>query len=198
MARAYGAAGGSLTTNESRGKFGKAGFHGHEGEVQTARLLAAAFRGDPDVLLFHDLRVPERGDGRPERGNGQIDHIIVRGHRIIVLDSKRWRAGRIVTVPFLGTFRGWRRFRPADKHTVGMAVDRLSCYLPPGCRVRGALLVQVAGKGKLDLRFYRPRDGVTAISADNLAPLKTMLGGPARSDPAVSAAIHSLLIRPAA
>lgn len=198
MARAYGRAGGSLTTTESRTKFGKAGFHGHAGEVQTARLLAAAFRSEPDVQIFHDLRVPERGDGRPERGNGQIDHIIVRGHQVIVLDSKRWRAGRIITVPFVGTFRGWRPFKPADKHTVGMAVDRLRRYLPPGTRVRGALLVQVAGKGMLDLRFYRPRDGVKAISAENLAPLRAMLGGPARPDPAVSAAIHALLIRPAA
>lgn len=61
-----------------------AGAVGGIGEKLTAALLASADLG-PGALVFHDLV--------PGGGHGNIDHVVMRGDTLVVIDSKRWRPG---------------------------------------------------------------------------------------------------------
>lgn len=93
---------------------------GRSGEVRTAAILneIATRPGGPSVL--HDLTIPG------SRAN--IDHVIVSGRRITLLDSKVWKPGTYWRV-FGMTFRGGERFPYADKSTMDMAVAKLHAYL---------------------------------------------------------------------
>lgn len=196
MAQIHGRAGGSLATEEARRRWGEQiTFQGHEGEMSTARTLAETFRDDPQVHILHDLHIPVDRRGRPERGTGQIDHIVVAGRRVVVIDSKRWAPGRIWTWGGK-TRRGLRRFPVADKRTVGLAVDRLRAYLEV-VLVEGLIIVHPAGKGPLKLGLYKPADRVRACTADQApAVLRHMVGEdtPSAPDPRIVAALDRLLI----
>lgn len=93
---------------------------GRGGELATARVLnEMAFRmGGPTVL--HDLTIPG------SRAN--IDHVVVSGRRVTLVDTKVWKPGVYWR---LGgrTFRGLARFPYADKDTMAMAVDRIAGHL---------------------------------------------------------------------
>lgn len=199
MAQIHGRAGGSLATAEARRRFGEQiTFQGHEGETSTARSLAETFRDDPNVHVLHDLHIPASRDGRPERGTGQIDHLVVAGRspcRVLVIDSKRWAPGRVWTLGGKSR-RGFRRFPVADKRTVGLAVDRLRAYLEVAL-VNGLIVVHPAGKGQVRLGLYRPADGVRACTADQAPVVLRRLLGPgvhSAPDPRVIAALDRLLI----
>ena len=93
---------------------------GRGGELRTAKVLnGLALRpGGPTVL--HDLTIPG------SRAN--IDHVVVSGRRIALVDTKVWKPGIYWRV-FGMTFRGLERFAFADKDTMSMAVTKLSKYL---------------------------------------------------------------------
>jgi hypothetical protein len=93
---------------------------GRGGELRTAALLndIAKRPGGPTVL--HDLTIPG------SRAN--IDHVVVSGRRITLLDTKVWKPGTYWRV-FGMTFRGAERFKHADKDTMAMAVAKLHAYL---------------------------------------------------------------------
>nr|WP_246803762.1 nuclease-related domain-containing protein [Cellulomonas hominis] len=94
---------------------------GRRGELRTGEVLnqIAAKPGGPTVL--HDLTIPG------SRAN--IDHVVVSGRRITLVDSKVWKPGTYWRLPGIGTFRGAERFPYADKGTMAMAVDRLVRFL---------------------------------------------------------------------
>ncbi|GAA4925034.1 nuclease-related domain-containing protein [Nesterenkonia rhizosphaerae] len=73
----YGRPGGSLGT-----KYGSTGEHGAGGERRTAAVLA---KYSHDAAIIHDIIVPGL--------SANLDHLIVAGDSILVLDSKVWRDG---------------------------------------------------------------------------------------------------------
>lgn len=77
-----GCAGGNLAT----GDFGDAGVFGIAGEKRTAELLETWLGGASRVAIFHSLRFPgsERAD---------IDHAVLIGHELFLVDSKAWKGG---------------------------------------------------------------------------------------------------------
>lgn len=98
---------------------------GRVGEVATGHVLDewAARPGGPTVL--HDVPVPLPG----VRAN--IDHLVVAGTRVQILDSKLWRPGWYWTAPSwwprVGgrSFRGMSGFDGADGRAPRMAVSGL-------------------------------------------------------------------------
>jgi hypothetical protein len=147
------------------------------------------------VHVFHDLRIP----GPAAKGAGNIDHLIVRGHTLVVVDSKRWAPGFLWTVGG-HTHRGAKSFPAADKRTVGLAVDRLRQYLTlPGAPVdavsiRGVVLAHPAGTGHLVGFLYHPADHVDfATPANAKRVLRRLLGEPTQPDARILRGIYGLL-----
>lgn len=90
---------------------------GLAGELRTAKLM-----GNPAATVMHDLYVPDAGR------KANIDHLVIAGNVIWIIDSKVWKPGFYWT--FGGkTRRGFERFTPAEKRTMEMARDRTQKYL---------------------------------------------------------------------
>lgn len=88
---------------------------GYSGEKRSARLLHE-LAADTEVTILHDLTIPG--------SKANIDHVVVAGDRIHLIDSKVWRPGFYWTLGAV-TRRGLERFPPADKRTLQLALDRL-------------------------------------------------------------------------
>ncbi|MBV8980622.1 MAG: NERD domain-containing protein [Acidimicrobiia bacterium] len=168
---------------------------GQRGEVATARLLGRTFAQDDDVYVFHDLVMPSLPS---DHGRLNIDHVVVRGRRVVVLDSKCWRGGFYWTGPGRRSHRGIDSFRDADARTLGMAIDRLSPHLPIRARMKGLIVVWPSNdEARHHLWALRPRDGVGVCRHDRLVRrLRALLGGPTRPRADLLALFHSQLSVP--
>ena len=95
---------------------------GAKGEARTADLLGrlAARPGGPTVL--HDLAIPIPGF------TANIDHALVYGNRVLLIDTKWWRPGFYWTLAGR-TYRGTQRFEAAEKQTMAMATERIGALL---------------------------------------------------------------------
>lgn len=167
---------------------------GQRGEEMTAALLNTIARiGGPTVM--HDLRIPIPNI------TANIDHIVVSGKKVVIVDSKVWAPGFYWT---LGghTRRGLTRFPPADKRTVPMAVQSISRLLiGAGVKYRLSSLLVVwpsSKSGSLSLWAYRPQrhengdmTRVVAVRA-NTIPVHRLFGS-APSDPDIVKALVPLL-----
>ena len=108
---------------------------GSEGEHVVAHAIDQADLG-PGAVVFHGLV--------PPGGEGDCDHVIVMGNMMIVIDSKRWRAGRYETVT---TDRTWERWDNGQR--ILETVSHVDAYRD-GERWPKALLM---GTGGLALRL---------------------------------------------
>lgn len=90
---------------------------GRAGELRTAEILDPLARRSGGATVLHDLTIPG------SRAN--IDHVVVSGRRVTLIDSKVWKPAFYWTV-FGRTFRGAQRFAHADKDTMVMASDRVA------------------------------------------------------------------------
>jgi hypothetical protein len=155
---------------------------GRDGELRTAaelhRLLLAGERG-PTVL--HDLMLPVRGV------KANIDHVIVSGRDVWLLDTKVWAPGVYWT--FRGhTRRGWswKKLDYLDKKTAEMArrsiTELLLAYKVRAVVHRTVLVVWPSSKsGKPNLAWYKPF-GAQAMPADALSRFCRRLRKPASPD----------------
>lgn len=80
----FGTPGGSLKTGQSWAANDAVLRHGAAGEQRTADLLNSL----PDnFAVFHDLRVPTK------KITANIDHVVLTGKHLIIIDSKAWAGG---------------------------------------------------------------------------------------------------------
>lgn len=92
---------------------------GAKGETRTAEILDR-FAGRAAIL--HDLRIPIPGV------TANIDHVVVSGNRVLILDTKVWKPGLYWT--FGGANRrGWERVVHTEKKTMEMARSALVQFL---------------------------------------------------------------------
>jgi hypothetical protein len=119
--RIIGHAGGSLSNAGSWTDQGRASV-GQKGEERTAGILntLANQPGGPSVI--HDVRIPLPGV------SANIDHLVISGTTVTIIDSKVWAPGFYWTV-FGRTFRGFKAFPAADKRTIPMAVSAIEKHL---------------------------------------------------------------------
>lgn len=94
---------------------------GEAGEVRTAGVLNALTEPVDGPTVLHDLMVPS------SRYKANLDHIVVNGSTVHVIDAKVWKPGRYWTVGGK-TRRGWSRFEPADKQTMVIARQSLDSF----------------------------------------------------------------------
>jgi hypothetical protein len=185
-----GVPGGSLGDLSSPDKFGDKAAIGQVGEKQTAQVLDAYCNRDGPTVL-HDLVLPMRNI------TANIDHIVIAGREVTILDTKSWRPGRLWT--FRGTTRrGWEKFPPGDKRTLQMANESISALLTQaGVRFKMCqplMVIWPSNQSKrMSTMWYSPI-GATAIRGDALA---RHVGGqfrPRLADPDIVNALIPLVI----
>ena len=171
MARIYGTPGASLAKATTMAH--DAVQAGLQGERTTATILNAI---DADVHVFHSLRVPGFA-------SGDVDHAVVTGNKLVLIDSKQWKAGFYWS---LGgrVFRGRHRYKPAEKRTFAAASKAFGAKF----KVSKALVV-VHTRGPVSLRFLRA-PGVEFVTPGQLV---RKLGKLRSADLAVSSALGSWL-----
>lgn len=173
------------------GKFGHEQVSaGTDGEVRTARALANCCKpGGPTVL--HDLIMPMNG----VRLN--IDHIIISGKEVRILDSKMWTPGVYWT--FAGrTRRGFTRVEHADKQTMAMATTSITKLLSgTGVRFvmkRPVLVVWPSNtKKQMVLHLFRPF-GAKATTGRRLTARTRHYAGSQPANQELVAALAPLVI----
>ncbi len=158
MARIYGTTFGSMKgVNGSKANKGA----GARGESLVEELLNSSFKKYQNVCIFHDLNIPK------VRG-ANTDHIFLVGDCMYILDSKMWRSGFYWS--FSGhSYCGLKRFEPAEKHTVGMAMDKWRDIIPRETSIYGALIIcQGSARKPQSLWALRLPDGVEKYRLDNI------------------------------
>ncbi|MFE6966806.1 nuclease-related domain-containing protein [Agromyces sp. NPDC057679] len=154
--RVYGTAGGSVQSGFAANADVAA--RGAEGERRTAKILDILARSG--VTVLHDLNMP----GTKYAAN--VDHVVVSGDTVTIIDSKVWQGNFYWTVGG-ATFRGLRRFKaktkagavtfPAEKRTLPMARDLLAEHLGiPKSKIKTALIIWPTGPKPLSTLFFRP------------------------------------------
>ena len=110
------------------------------GEQLTARLLAEYVAPLPGVRIFHGLAWP---------GSvfADVDHAVLRGHRLVLIESKLWLPGHYEADEHGDVWRNGHPFRGgAIRLPEGIAQFR---ELLPGIEVRGVLIVHPSRKGDI-------------------------------------------------
>jgi hypothetical protein len=194
MGRVLGQAARSLNHSESWLADQSTAKVGAKGEQRTGRILNALAAAQNGPTVLHDLRIPLPGV------NANIDHIVVSGRRVTILDSKVWKPGFYWTL--LGaTRRGMERFAPADKQTMRMAREAVTAYLTKqGLRadVRTPLLVvwsSQKNRPTSSLAFLRS-PGAAAVTGPAFEAGPTRFTGGKPADDGIVSALAQLLLRP--
>lgn len=160
----FGRAGGSLVGADfaANAETAKAG---HAGEILTAATLDALARTGGFTVL-HDLRIPG--------SKANIDHVVVAGSKVWVIDSKLWKPGFYFTL-FGRTYRGAERVPHADKRGIPLAHNRLITHLDGlGAKMQRPLMVIHSSRRaeKVSIWAFRPASDphakVRAVTAAQL------------------------------
>lgn len=202
--RVYGRPAGSL--NDRDAGFGNAGSNraGASGEMRTAAILDELANREDGPTVLHDLRIPG--------SNANIDHLIVSGTDIWIIDSKSWTSGFYLTwggkvyqtgqpgkllARFSRTDQHGKVTYPGEKKTLPFAETRLREFLRNrglGFRIRGKFMVIWPSSGSTPCRVwaYRPT-GATAMSGAWLNVYLPAARYP--GDPVLVSHLTSLLIQ---
>lgn len=182
----YGTAGASL----GAANFGMRGAVGRIGEQKSAAEFAELAQLGPTVL--HDLRIPIPGF------KANIDHAVVSGRTITLVDTKVWRAGFYWT---LGgrTRRGLTRASHCDKKTLPTGVDGIKRHLHSmGVDAdfnTSVLLIRSPGIKRPNFTLYRPAGARVIHGGDGAVRRLARHTGKAPAHPQVVAALNTLLYR---
>ena len=161
FARVAGTVGGSLrdlarSSDPSVAGASRAGLYGEEatGGLLDRVLATVEFErpGRSDVFIRHDLRVPG-AEGRHRAVN--VDHIVIRDRRVLIVDSKVWKSGFYWGTTGIGIRRGLTRLPHVERQSIYPSMRQWQSYLDRSVRGR----VQVTG-----LLVVHPPRGAVAPS----------------------------------
>lgn len=79
------------------------------GEKRTEDVLNPLARREGSFTVLHDVAIPVPGF------SANIDHVVVYGRRVLVIDTKAWSGEQPYWSCRGRVFRGWQRFAPAEK-----------------------------------------------------------------------------------
>lgn len=153
---------------------------GLEGEKRTAVVLArVASVVGPTVL--HDLAIPADGV------HANIDHAVVSGSNVWLIDSKAWHPGFLWSFGSTA-FRGLTPFPPATKRTMPMARDAVTGHLCRsglhGTSVQCLAVIWPSRPGTVSTWALR-LPGTATISGHGLSRRGPALFGDERADPRI-------------
>lgn len=162
---------------------------GRNGEIATGALLNKFAAMDGGVSVMHDLKVPSA------KYKANIDHVVVSGRTVYVIDAKVWKPAFYWT---LGekTRRGFERFEPAEKQTMVVISNALRAYFDQyGIKVNlptPLLFVWPSSKrGSLNTRFLSV-PGADTIAGPKVEKVAERLFSGRRAKPADPQVIAAL------
>jgi|GEM_PF-1037320 hypothetical protein len=155
---------------------------GQEGELRTAALLhRALLSSERGPTVMHDLMLPKDGL------KANIDHVVVSGRDVWLLDTKVWRPGFYWTL-FGHTRSGLslKKIGHMDKKTAWLAYqsigELLRAYRVRAKVHRPVLVVWSSSRyGTPNLTWYKPF-GARAIAGESLARFCRRMRQPAAQD----------------
>ena len=106
----------------------------------TAELLATYLTRLPGVRIFHGL-------AWPDSVFADIDHAVLCGHRLVLIESKRWLPGHYAADEEGGLWRNGHPFRGGGTRLPGGVAEFAD--LLPDVEIRGALLVYPSRAGEV-------------------------------------------------
>jgi hypothetical protein len=162
---------------------------GRPGEVATATVLRQFEAVHPEVAVFNSLQVPSR------TMTADIDHVVVAGNRVWLLDSKRWKPGFYWTC---GSWhmRGLRKVPHAGRETMGIAARAVKGYLGPGAVVETPIVIVWPSRAKpLLLWAWRSPVG-KGMTGKRFAASVGEIFRPAPADPTIVQALRRLVVGP--
>lgn len=121
----YGTPGGSLGENEDTSWAANKAVAevGRIGEQIVGNMLTDIVVASNGAVVLHDLSMPAHWS------KANIDHIVVTGSTIIIIDAKRWKPSAYYTLGS-STYRGlFSHFKHAQKNGMGHAADSLQTML---------------------------------------------------------------------
>ena len=162
---------------------------GQAGERKTASVLDPL--AGPNAVVLHDLMIPH------DKYTANIDHVVVTGRTIYLIDSKAWKPG------FLWTFggktrRGFEPFSSADSRTMSLARESVLAYLMAhsinGMDVQCHVVVWPSRKeGRVSVWAAR-MPGARLMGSDALPGFaKKIMSGHKPADASTVAALRDLL-----
>lgn len=159
---------------------------GASGEVRTAAELDVF---GSQAAVFHDLRVPI------PNFKSNIDHVVVTGKRVLIIDTKVWKPGFYWTLGAAGR-RGLKRFDYLEKDQTWLleAVER---YLAgTGAKIQPVhIAVWPHGPGKVNTTFLKI-PGAKVIPASKVRDLVELNLARTPSDHAITSRLRSLVVGP--
>jgi hypothetical protein len=163
-------------------RFGAKGAAGAAGEHRSAALLNWRYADDSSTWVLHHCRAPGFS-------HADVDHVVVRGSTVVVIDTKCWKPGRYRRLGDT-VFYGATPFGAVDHVLLGQVVIRVSADLP-GISVHGLGAVWASKPTRLGLGFgpWRVRfpGGVPVCHGKDLLATVEKLLGPHSGDPAATA-----------
>jgi len=164
-----------------------------EARGDTARILEEAYASDPTTCVFNDF-------GTPGFRAANVDHLVVRGRRVQIMDSEVWAPGFYWS--FANETRGeGGRFSQADRREANRARANYYQHLVGDlAHVDGALVIHPSqGGGKVRkwaLAWDDPEvGGLRLIMADKLIRTLDRSLGPRRApDPLLLQALSGILL----
>ncbi|OFP74399.1 nuclease-related domain-containing protein [Actinomyces sp. HMSC065F12] len=187
--RIIGTPGGSLNETATWAKNQHVVKAGHDAEVKTGEKLNqwALCEGGPTVL--HDLHIPG--------SNANIDHVVVSGTKVLMIDSKAWKPATYWTI-FGHTYRGSQRFEPADAAPTAFLNEQLARMCPSNARIMRPVIAVWSSNGKrqANVMWLRHKGATVANSNTFMTVIKRRVGmRPA--DPNIVAALSTWVAQPA-
>jgi hypothetical protein len=155
---------------------------GSDGEVMTAAVMNKVALSVAGPTVLHDVRIPLPGV------SANIDHLIVSGGLITIVDSKMWKPGFYWTM-FGRSFRGTESFPHANKQTMVMAADaleKLGADNGVSVAVVNPLMVIWSSRKypKLKVDWLKPT-GAKAITGEDFTKKLPRMFGKLAADPEV-------------
>lgn len=155
---------------------------GHDGELRTAVLLDSEAVTVQGPTVIHDVCIPL------PNVKANIDHLIISGNTVTIIDSKVWKPGRYWTL-FGVTRRGMEKFQHADKSTMVMARDALEKLAQENnisIEFSEPLLVIWSSRKypKMSVRLLKPK-GASPLTGAAFTKKLSRLFGSQQADPAL-------------
>lgn len=163
---------------------------GQQAEKSTAAVLDEWARNNPGVAVLHDLDVPRQGY------TANVDHAVVSGSTVLLLDAKAWAPGFVWSLGG-SSYRGLKSFPAATKRTLPMARDAYLEHLAKngvtGVDITCALVVWSSRKEGKVSTWALTSPGARVIPGTKLAasPRRFLPRRPA--DPAITSALTRLV-----
>ncbi|WP_114906772.1 nuclease-related domain-containing protein [Ornithinimicrobium murale] len=163
---------------------------GKQAELSTAAVLDEWARNNPGVAVLHDLDVPRAGY------TANVDHVVVSGNSVMLLDAKSWAPGFVWSLG-QSSYRGLKPFPSAAKRTLPMALDTYTEHLArhgvTGIDIRCALVVWCSRREGKVSTWALASPGARVIPGLKLAanPRRYLPRKPA--DPAITSALAQLV-----